>query len=58
MLYSGRWKIQKFCGAIARTSEVYPSTKGVLDTYDIIIVLSRHVETIIMMTYCGDKAKK
>jgi hypothetical protein len=48
----GNEKFKK-CDRIARASEIYPSTKGVMSTYDIIIVLSRHVESIILMTYCG-----
>lgn len=30
-------------------SEIHPVAKGVLDTYDIIIVLSRHVESTILL---------
>ena len=40
-----------------KSSEIHLSTKGVLNTYDIIIVLSRHVETVIMMTRCGNNDK-
>jgi len=40
-------KNSKNSGRIARISEIYPSTKGVLDAYDIFIVISRHVETVV-----------
>lgn len=31
------------------------SAKGTVGPHDIIFVYSRHVETVVMMTYCGDK---
>ena len=31
--------------------EIYPSTKGIPDAYDIIIVLSRHVETVVSLSH-------
>ena len=31
-------------------SEIYPATKGVLEGFDIIIVLSRHVETVVLLS--------
>ncbi|NBK98526.1 MAG: hypothetical protein EOM50_10970 [Erysipelotrichia bacterium] len=37
--------------------EIYSTSKGGLASSVIIFVSSRHVEAIIMMTYCGDKAK-
>ena len=30
--------------------EIYPSTKGIPATYDIIIVLPRHVETVVLLS--------
>ena len=35
----------------ASVSEIHPSIKGVPDTYDIIIVLSRHVETVVPLSH-------
>jgi 23S rRNA (uracil1939-C5)-methyltransferase len=32
-------------------SEIYPPAKGVPDAYDIIIVLSRHVETVVSLSH-------
>ena len=34
------------------------SNKGILASGDIIIVISEHVESIILMTYCGSEEKK
>jgi hypothetical protein len=42
---------------INRNPEVSTSTKGLISTYDIIIILSRHVERIITMTYYGSEDK-
>ena len=30
--------------------DIYLSTKGIPSSYDIIIVLSRHVETVVLMS--------
>jgi len=38
-------------------SEIYVDAKGVPDSTGIFFVHSRHVESIIMMTYCGSKGK-
>lgn len=35
---------------IGRYSKILASTKGVPDAYDIIIVLSRHVETVVLLS--------
>ena len=36
-----------FEGFVTYNSIIYPSTKGILDTYDIIIDLSMHVECVV-----------
>ncbi len=36
----------------------YPTAKGLLASYDIIITATRHVEAIILMTRCGSEDKK
>ena len=38
--------------------ERHTSNKGIPASGDIIIVISEHVESIILMTYCGSEEKK
>lgn len=34
---------------VVNFSEIYSATKGISDTYDIIIVLSRHCEVVVKL---------
>jgi len=36
-----------FEGFVTYNSVIYPSAKGILDTYDIFIDISRHVECVV-----------
>ncbi len=54
-----RWKKkQKKIGRAFRIIDENISTKVPLGPYDIIIAYSRHVETVILITRCGNSDKR